>query len=97
MSRNKVYIVSYDISNPHRLRNIARIMEGYGRRLQNSVFETHLNDFRYEKLKSQIQKELNHEDDQVLFISLGPESGDANVRVESIGRPYCGKTRITII
>jgi CRISPR-associated protein Cas2 len=38
MSRLR-YLVSYDISDPKRLRKVARSLEGFGVRLQYSVFE----------------------------------------------------------
>jgi len=49
MSRIR-YLVSYDISNPKRLRKVARSLEGFGVRLQYSVFECPLDDMRLAKL-----------------------------------------------
>lgn len=72
-------------------------MEGYGHRLQYSVFESRLNDLRYEELKAVLHNELNHDEDQVLFVSLGPDSERMNIHIESLGRPYVGKTRVTIV
>ena len=43
MSRMR-YLVSYDISDPKRLRKVARSLEGFGVRLQYSVFECPLDD-----------------------------------------------------
>jgi len=65
----QVYLVSYDISNAKRLRRIAKIMEGYGHRLQYSVFESRLTDLKLEELKSEVKGVLNHDDDQVLFVA----------------------------
>ena len=97
MSANQLYLVSYDISNPRRLRHVARIMAGYGHRLQYSVFESRLNALRYEELKAVLHTELNHDEDQVLFVALGPDSGKISLHIESLGRPYVGRTRVTII
>ena len=45
-----MYVVSYDIASD-RLRNkIAKILEGYGVRIQYSVFECRLNEKKYGKL-----------------------------------------------
>jgi len=60
MSRIR-YLVSYDISNPKRLRKVARSLEGFGVRLQYSVFECPLDDMRLAKLKAELQGLVNHE------------------------------------
>ena len=69
MSRIR-YLVSYDISDPKRLRRVARALEGYGVRLQYSVFECPLDDLRMPLLKAALQPILNHDEDQVLLVSL---------------------------
>lgn len=96
MSRHH-YIVSYDISNPKRLRNVARIMEGYGYRVQFSVFICPLDDLRLEKLKAEIVPVINSDEDQVLIICLGPEAKQTFRRFDYIGRPYRAAERLTII
>ena len=51
-----MYIVSYDIASD-RLRNrIARTLEGYGRRVQYSVFECELSEKRYKELYEKLLK-----------------------------------------
>jgi len=96
MSRTR-YLVSYDISNPKRLRKVARALEGFGVRLQYSVFECPLDDVRLALLKTQLHDLLNHDEDQVLFVSLGPSSGDATLVIEAMGLPYEVRSRVTII
>ena len=96
MARTR-YIVSYDISDPKRLRKVAKILEGYGSRIQFSVFECPLDDLKHASLNSELHQEINHDVDQVLFISLGPDSGNASLRINSMGMPYTKKTRLTIV
>lgn len=96
MSRIR-YLVSYDICSPKRLRRVARVLEGFGTRLQYSVFECPLNPTRLEQLKAELEPELNHEQDQVLFVSLGLESSDATLSIEAMGLPYITRSRVTII
>lgn len=91
------YLVSYDICHPKRLRRVARVLEGFGVRLQYSVFECALDDLRLASLKSALHPVLNHEEDQVLFVSLGPSAGDASLIIEAMGLPYQIRTRVTII
>lgn len=96
MSRIR-YLVSYDISNPKRLRKVARALEGFGVRLQYSVFECPLDDVRLAKLKLELQELLKHDEDQVLFVSLGPSAKDATLIIDSMGLPYEVRSRVTII
>jgi CRISPR-associated protein Cas2 len=96
MSRIR-YLVSYDISNPKRLRKVARSLEGFGVRLQYSVFECPLDDMRLAKLKAELQGLVNHDEDQVLFVSLGPSVSDATLVIEAMGLPYEVRSRVTII
>lgn len=96
MSRTR-YLVSYDVSNPRRLRKVARILEGFGVRLQYSVFECLLDDTRLAKLKAELQDHLNHDEDQILFVALGPSGTDATLSIEAMGLPYEVRSRITII
>lgn len=96
MSRIR-YLVSYDISHPKRLRRVAKTLEGFGVRLQYSVFECALDDLRLEQLKAALHPIVNHEEDQVMFVSLGPAAGDATLVIETMGLPYEVRTRVTII
>jgi CRISPR-associated protein Cas2 len=96
MSRIR-YLVSYDISHPKRLRRVARTLEGFGVRLQYSVFECPLDPMRLAKLKAELQDLVNHDEDQVLFVSLGPSAGDATLVIEAMGLPYEVRSRVTII
>jgi CRISPR-associated endoribonuclease Cas2 len=91
------YLVSYDISDPKRLRRVARALEGFGVRLQYSVFECPLDEMRIAMLKAALQPILKHDEDQVLFVSLGPSSKDASLVIDAMGLPYTVRTRVTII
>ena len=95
--KRRRYIVSYDIADPKRLRCVARIAEGYGYRVQFSVFECLLDSLRLEEMKAALIEVIHHTEDQVLFIALGTKKADANLAIESIGIPYRQHSRITII
>lgn len=91
------FLVCYDISHPKRLRNVARVLEGYGSRLQLSVFECPLDSQRLAEIKADLADIIHHEEDQVLFVSLGQETTDAGLIIEALGLPYTKRTRLTII
>lgn len=93
----KHYLISYDIADPKRLRQVARIMEGYGYRVQLSVFQCPLDDLRLEQLKADIVPVINSDEDQVLIVNLGPDTEQTFERFDYIGRPYRSAGRVTII
>jgi CRISPR-associated protein Cas2 len=90
-------LVSYDICDPKRLRRVARALEGFGVRLQYSVFECALDPLRLAQLKSALHPLLNHDEDQILFVSLGPSANDASLIIDAMGLPYEVRSRVTII
>lgn len=45
-----MYLVSYDISSNRLRTKVAKLLEGYGRRVQYSVFECDLVEKRYQEL-----------------------------------------------
>lgn len=91
------YLVCYDVAHPQRLRRTARILGEYGCRLQLSVFECLLDRQRLAELRSKLQEALHHDEDQVLFVSLGQAAQDASLMIEAIGLPYAKRTRVTVI
>jgi len=97
MSNRIRYLVSYDICDPKRLRHVAKVLEGFGTRLQYSVFECPLDGMRLAQLKTALDPEINHDEDQVLFVSLGVEAADATLVIDTLGLPYTVRSRVTII
>lgn len=91
------FIVSYDIAHPKRLRQVAKTCQSYGSRIQYSVFECPLDDLRLQQLRSDLDGIIHHDDDQILFISLGPEKSSNPFRIESLGQPYTERSRVTIV
>lgn len=80
-------LVTYDISledaaGARRLRRVAKQCTNYGTRVQNSVFECHVDAAQYAKLKHLILKEIDEEKDSVRFYSLGNRY---NGKVEHFG------------
>lgn len=90
-------LVCYDISSDKRRDKIAKVCESYGARIQFSVFECPLDELRHQQLKSEIETLINRDEDQVLFVTLGPESGDASLRIEALGRPYTQRSRVVVV
>lgn len=45
-----MYVISYDISEDKRRNKVAKLLEGYGHRVQYSVFECHINEKKLKML-----------------------------------------------
>jgi CRISPR-associated protein Cas2 len=90
-------LVCYDISADKRRSRVAKVCESYGTRVQFSVFECPLDETRFAGLRAALEEEINRDEDQVLFVTLGPESGDASLRIEAIGRPYTTRSRVVVL
>ncbi len=69
MQGAKWWLVCYDVRDPERLRRAARHMEGYGERMQYSVFRVWLTARAAERLRWELTELLCPEDD-VLMIPL---------------------------
>lgn len=64
------YLVCYDIVKDSRRNKVAHLLEGYGLRVQKSVFEVVLDEQQYEKLQKRLLKYLNKREDQLRFYPL---------------------------
>lgn len=69
MAERSWHLVAYDIRDPDRLRGVGKLIQGYGRRLQYSVFRCHLSAREIERLKWELSKICTPED-SVMFLPL---------------------------
>lgn len=78
------YLVCYGISDPKRLRRVARACEDYGYRKQYSVFLIRVSATDFVRLRSRLYELIDLNADQVWFVPLT----DASLRcAEAIDRP----------
>ncbi len=82
------YLITYDISDDKRLRNVFKLMRGFGDHLQYSVFECQLSSADLVRLRSELSEIIDHRADQVLFVNLGPAEGRGDRVITSLGKPY---------
>ena len=87
MSRRRATLVTYDIADPRRLRQVYKTLRAYGEHLQYSVFRCELTDVQKINLETLLSDIIHHEDDQVLFIDLGPAERGPRAGMRSLGRP----------
>lgn len=82
------YLVCYDICDDKRLRRVFKVMRGYGDHLQYSVFECQLTSMDLVRLRSELSGIIHHDEDQVLFVNLGPAEGRGDRVITALGKPY---------
>ncbi len=87
-STRTTFLVCYDITDAKRLRHVFKICRNYGTHLQYSVFECDLNLRERTKMERELGEILKHDEDQVLFVSLGPSDGRGDRVIASLGLPY---------
>jgi CRISPR-associated protein Cas2 len=82
------FLVSYDIADDKRWGRVYRIMRGCGDHLQYSVFECQFTPTDLVRCRHRLSEVIDHKQDQVLFVDLGPAEGRGDRVITAIGRPY---------
>jgi len=77
-------LVTYDIPDNKRRTKLATFLEGYGRRVQKSVFECFLSLGEMRALHQQVQRRIKLEEDNVRFYWI---AADALPRTLTLGSP----------
>ncbi len=80
-------LITYDVKTStaagrKRLRNIAKICQNYGQRVQNSVFECVVDPMQFKRLRTQLEEEMEITEDSLRYYMLG---ANWKRRVEHIG------------
>ena len=92
MAKERLYLVTYDISDPKRWRRIFNLMKGYGHWLQLSVFQCRLTARRRAEMTIRLEAWMKPTEDHILILDLGP-ADKIEPRVESLGKSYEAPTR----
>jgi CRISPR-associated protein Cas2 len=82
------YLVCYDISDEKRLKKVFKAMRGYGDHLQYTVFECQLTPMDLVRCRNELSQIIHHDEDQVLFVNLGPAEGRGDRVITALGKPY---------
>ncbi len=67
MACKQWHLVSYDVRDPKRLRQVAKVLESYGSRLQYSVFRCRLDVEMLERLPWQLAQIMEDVDDLLVI------------------------------
>lgn len=79
------YIVTYDISDPTRWRKVFRTMRGFGDAVQYSVFRCDLSPSERVMLIEALTDIINHREDRVMLVNVGPVDGRGGESIEMLG------------
>jgi CRISPR-associated protein Cas2 len=80
-------LITYDVctetkEGQKRLRNVAKVCENYGQRVQKSVFECLVEPDQWIKLKQRLSDQIKTDEDSLRFYYLGK---NWQVRVDHVG------------
>jgi CRISPR-associated protein Cas2 len=76
-------VVVYDIPDDRRRTKLADFLEGYGRRVQYSVFECFLSLQEMKDLHQKVRKKVNEEEDNVRFYWLSEQGVSRSLAIGS--------------
>lgn len=91
------FVVTYDISDPKRLRKVYQLMLGWGDHIQLSVFHCELNPRELIELRAELARIIRHTEDQVLFVDVGTVEAKTPDTITSLGRAYIDPERVAIV
>lgn len=96
MIEERLYVVTYDIADDKRWRRVFKVMHGYGRWLQLSVFQCRLTARRRVELARRLEEIIRADSDHVLILDLGP-ADKIDPRVESLGKSFQPVKRTAVV
>jgi CRISPR-associated protein Cas2 len=96
MLRRHWHLISYDIRDPKRLREVAKTLEGYGTRIQYSIFRCRLDQKTLEKVHWELNQIMAAEDNLLVIPLCGvcsakiPDhsTGDQTAWIETPGTTF---------
>ena len=88
-----MYVVSYDITSDRMRGRIAKTLEGYGTRIQYSVFECRLGEKKYKEMYSRLMELMaGAEEGSIRLYSV---CGNCESKIRTIGQIDASAERIT--
>ena len=92
------WVVAYDIPDDRRRTRLAKALEGYGDRVQDSVFEVALpNDNLLERLKYEVLKEISPAEDLVRLYPLCSSCGEKVLDLGLVARKPFDEPDVVIV
>lgn len=83
--RNR-YMVAYDVSDAARLRRVHGKLKGFGDAIQYSLFLCDLSRKELVIMKTALTEIINHHQDRVIIVDMGPADGRGSTAMQTLGR-----------
>jgi CRISPR-associated protein Cas2 len=93
----RCYLVCYDIRDPKRLRQVHRLVKGYGEAWQYSIFFCVLKPIDRVRLQTELEEQMNLHEDQALLLDLGPDEPSAREAAVVLGQSLPEMQRGTVV
>ena len=79
-----LYVIVYDITCDKRRKKVSDLLEGYGQRVQYSVFECILSQSKYSELQKRLRKQVKSSEDSIRVYPLSKHTFN---QIETWGEP----------
>jgi len=70
---SNLYVIAYDIAHRRRLYRVAKTLEGWGERVQESVFECWLTQAELAELRQALRRLIHPQQDRIRYYPLCPK------------------------
>jgi CRISPR-associated protein Cas2 len=77
----QIWVIAYDSPSDKRRRKLAKLLEGYGLRVQWSVFECELRDYQLRRLRLRLERLIECEQDSVRFWPVPQRNGSQTLHL----------------
>lgn len=96
-TKRRHFLVSYDISDDARRTAVFKTMKDHGDHVQYSVFLCQLDRREIVELTAALGSLIDHREDQILVVDLGPATHDLLDQISTIGCAYVPPGRRFIV
>jgi len=80
----KYVVIAYDVESDRKRREVVKLLQPWGRRVNKSVFECFLSDTELKKLKTKLKNKVKKGSDSILLYPLCVDCID---KIERYGSP----------
>ena len=81
----RCFLVTYDIRDQKRWRQVFKTMKGYGEHWQFSVFFCVLKDIDRVRMQRDLEDAMNQKEDEIMILDLGPDEEAARDAATILG------------
>lgn len=97
MTTRRRLLVTYDVAHDRRRDKVHRTLLDFGDWVQFSVFVCELDERERIRLRGRLDAVINHREDQILAIDIGPADRDLDLVISSLGRDFAGPARVVVV